>query len=66
MPEGPSFRELVAFTPPHRHAVALEPYTCTPDAINLQQRGVDAGWRVLDAGQEWSAVVEMRCDEGPS
>ena len=41
------FREIVGFTPPHRRAVCLEPYTCTTDAINLQQKGVDAGWQVL-------------------
>ena len=29
--------------PPHREAICLEPYTCTTDAINLQQQGVNAG-----------------------
>ncbi len=56
------FREVVAFTPPHRHAVCLEPYTCTTDAINLQQAGVEAGWRVLPAGQSWQGVVELVFD----
>ena len=37
------FRELVVFTPPNRHAVCMEPYTCVTDAINCQQRGMDAG-----------------------
>jgi aldose 1-epimerase len=54
------FREAVVFTPPHREAFAAEPYTCTTDAINLQQRGVDAGLRVLAPGGTWSGVVEMR------
>src|SRR5207249_952354 len=36
---SPAFREVVAFTPPHRQAVCLEPYTCITDAINLQQQG---------------------------
>ena len=27
-----SFRELVLFTPVHRNAVAIEPYTCAADA----------------------------------
>jgi aldose 1-epimerase len=52
----PNIREVVAFTPPHRHAVCLEPYTCTTDAINLQQRGVDAGWQTLGP-REWAYVV---------
>ncbi len=57
---GPEFRELVVFTPPHRQAFCVEPYTCVSDAINLQARGVDAGWQVLSPGGRWQAVVEMR------
>jgi aldose 1-epimerase len=57
---SPDFREVVVFTPPHRQAFCIEPYTCTTDAINLQQRGLDAGWRELPPGRSWSAVVELR------
>ena len=53
------FGQLVAFTPPHRQAVSLEPYTCTTDAINLQQRGVEAGLRVIKPGERWSGVMEL-------
>jgi aldose 1-epimerase len=56
---SPAFRELVVFTPPHRHAVCLEPYTCTTDAINLQQRGVDAGLIVLEPGRQWWGEVVL-------
>jgi aldose 1-epimerase len=56
------FREVVVFTPPHRQAVCLEPYTCTTDAINLQQAGVNAGWRVLAPGTTWRGVVEIVLD----
>jgi aldose 1-epimerase len=56
---SPAFRELVAFTPPHRKAICLEPYTCTTDAINLQQRGIDAGLLMLPPGAEWTGLVEM-------
>jgi aldose 1-epimerase len=56
---SPAFRELVAFTPPHRKAVCLEPYTCTTDAANLQPRGIDAGWLALAPGRQWSGVFEM-------
>jgi aldose 1-epimerase len=55
-----SFREMVVFTPGNRQAVCIEPYTCTTDAVNLQARGVDAGWRVLPSGGRWTGVVEMR------
>jgi len=56
---GGDFRELVLFTPPHREAICLEPYTCTTDAINLTQRGIDAGWRVLQSGERWQGIVEV-------
>jgi aldose 1-epimerase len=60
---SPAFREMVAFTPPHRQAICLEPYTCTTDAINLAAQGLDAGWQVLaptkESGATWSAVMEF-------
>jgi aldose 1-epimerase len=63
---SPAFRELVVFTPPHRQAFCIEPYTCTTDAINLQARGVDAGWLTLAPGERWTAVFEMRLDSPTS
>ncbi|MCI0701055.1 MAG: aldose 1-epimerase [Planctomycetia bacterium] len=55
-----SFRELVLFTPQHRHAVAIEPYSCSADAANFSERGIDSGWRVLEVGGEWESAVEYR------
>ena len=57
---SPVFREVVAFTPPHRQAFCVEPYTCATDAINLQAHGVDAGLLILPPGGRWSAAFEMR------
>ena len=54
------FRELVLFTPPHRQSVAIEPYTCSADAQNLANRGIDSGWQVIPPGGAWDAVVEYR------
>ena len=54
------FREAVLFTPPHRNAVCVEPYTCVTDAVNLQAAGVDAGWRELMPSEDWDGVVEFR------
>lgn len=56
---GDDYRDLVVFTPPHREAVCLEPYTCITDAINLQQRGIASGLRVLPPGARWHGVVEL-------
>ena len=54
-----AFRELVLFTPPHREAICLEPYTCITDAINLSPRGIDAGLKTLQPGEHWQGIVEM-------
>ncbi len=54
-----SFREVVAFTPPWATAVCLEPYTCTTDAINLQQKGIDAGLQVLEPQGKWTGWIEI-------
>ena len=53
------FREAVAFTPPHRRAVCLEPYTCATDAINLKAQGIDAGWIELPPQTTWNATVRL-------
>ncbi len=58
----PAFRDYVMFTPSSRDAVAIEPYTCVSNAVNLQAQGIDAGWRVLPSGEtatfEWSIHIE--------
>ncbi len=56
----PEFREVVVFTPPHRQAIAIEPYTCAADAANLTARHIDAGWTVLPPGAVWHATVVYR------
>lgn len=56
---SPAFRELVAFTPSHRQAICLEPFTCTTDAINLQARGIDAGLLVLKPGEKWAGRMKF-------
>jgi aldose 1-epimerase len=55
-----AIRELVVYTPPDAADVlAVEPYTQTTDAINLQPRGVDAGLRVLQHGQQQTLEIAM-------
>jgi aldose 1-epimerase len=58
---SPAFRDLTLFTPPHRKAICLEPYTCPTDAIHLQERE-DVGWQVLPPGGRWEGVVEFQLD----
>ncbi len=42
-----SFTQCVVYTPPHREAICLEPYTCVPDAIRLAAEGHDTGLQIL-------------------
>jgi aldose 1-epimerase len=53
------FREWVLYAPLRRPTVCLEPYTCPTDAINLQERGVDAGLLVLRPGERWAGTVSI-------
>lgn len=55
----PIFREVVAFTPPNRSCICLEPYTCVTDAVNLQAQGIEAGWRVLSPGREFHTWIDL-------
>jgi aldose 1-epimerase len=54
-----TFRECVVFTPPHRQAICIEPYTCVPGAFDLTARGIDVGLRTVPAGDSFKAVVEI-------
>lgn len=56
---SPVFREMVVFNPAHRQAFCVEPYTCPTDAVNLQAKGIEAGWLALEPGATWTAVVEL-------
>jgi aldose 1-epimerase len=57
----PSFREIVVYTPPNQPDVlAVEPYTQTTDAINLQARGIDAGLRILGHGRQATHTITMQ------
>ncbi|HEX7022018.1 MAG TPA: aldose 1-epimerase [Trueperaceae bacterium] len=50
---------LVVFRPPDGSAICVEPQTCVPNAVNLQDAEADPGWSELPAGASWSARVEL-------
>ena len=52
-----TFPHLVLFTPTHRKAFAIEPYTCATNAANLSP-AVDSGWRILLPGAKKMHRVE--------
>jgi len=53
------FSECVVYTPPHREAVCVEPYTCVCDPFRLQAEGIDAGLRVLEPGASFTAEMKL-------
>jgi len=52
--------ELVVYAPPDNPVVALEPYSCAPNAFNLAARGIDGGMRVLKPGESFETGFEIR------
>jgi aldose 1-epimerase len=54
-----AFHECVVYTPPHREAICIEPYTCVAGGFELESRGIDAGVRVVPPGGSFTAVVEI-------
>lgn len=62
-----AFRELVVYTPPHREAICIEPYTCVPDAFRLERAGIpDTGSRVLEPGESMEANVQIEIGQAKS
>lgn len=55
-----AFGHLVLFTPPHRQAIAIEPYTCITDAANLSRTIPDSGWRLVKPGEKVMLSVRYR------
>lgn len=45
-----AFGCYVVYTPGHREAVCIEPYTCVPNPFALEARGVRTGLSVLEPG----------------
>jgi aldose 1-epimerase len=56
---GAEFTQCVIYTPPHREAICLEPYTCVPDAIRLAAEGHDTGLQVLKHGEQRQIKVRL-------
>jgi len=54
------FRAWVVYSPRTMGAVALEPYTCVPDAFNLEARGIAAGLLELEPGEAWRSRIAVR------
>jgi len=53
-----AFRECVVYTPGHREAICIEPYTCVPGAAAMVDPTA-AGLRILGPGESFEASVEF-------
>jgi aldose 1-epimerase len=56
---GASFTQCVVYTPGHRQAICMEPYTCVPDAIRLAARGHNTGLQILSPGESRRTTVKI-------
>lgn len=50
----------IVYTPPHREAICIEPYTCLPGSAARGLAGLETGLRVLEPGERWQTAVEYR------
>lgn len=56
---GREFNDCVVFTPPHREAVCIEPYTSVSNAFELEAKGIKTGMKLLAAGETFRAWIEI-------
>jgi aldose 1-epimerase len=50
---GAGLGAMMLFIPPWNRSIALEPYSCVPNAFNLDAEGVRCGMKVLRPGEAW-------------
>lgn len=61
-----SMKCCVVYTPGHREAVCLEPYTCVPNPFALEAAGVDSGLLTLEPGEAYTTKVLLEATCPPS
>jgi aldose 1-epimerase len=54
-----TFTQCVVYTPPHRQAICLEPYTCIPDAFRLKAAGHETGLHVLRPSERFETSLRL-------
>jgi aldose 1-epimerase len=55
----PTFPQCIVYTPPHREAICLEPYTCLPDSFRLTAEGHQTGLMVLKPGEAFETSIPI-------
>jgi aldose 1-epimerase len=54
-----AFTQCIVYTPPHREAICLEPYTCLPDAFRLSAEGYETGLQILQPGAAFETTIKI-------
>jgi aldose 1-epimerase len=54
-----AFTQCVVYTPGHRAAICIEPYTCIPDALRLAADGHETGLQILQPGETFATTVSL-------
>jgi aldose 1-epimerase len=57
------FKNVVVWVPPHREAIAIEPWTTVPNAFALLDSVDDTGLRVLAPGESWATRITIELSE---
>lgn len=55
-----AFAACIVFTPPHRQAIAIEPYTTLPNPFELLDQGADPHLLTLAPGEQWRGRIDIR------
>jgi aldose 1-epimerase len=58
-----AFTQCVVYTPGHRQAICVEPYTCVPDAIRLAAEEHETGLQILQPGQRFETRIQIEVEE---
>jgi aldose 1-epimerase len=58
-----SFTQCIVYTPPHREAICLEPYTCLPDSYRMQDAGYETGLQTLQPAERFATTLRIGVTE---
>jgi aldose 1-epimerase len=53
---------IVIYTPGHREAICMEPYSCVPDPFRLEAEGHDVGLQHLKPGESGQMRIEFAAE----
>lgn len=54
-----TFTQCIVYTPPHREAICIEPYTCLPDSFRLTAAGHNTGLQILQPGEQFATTIRL-------